>query len=38
MGAVGLGGIVTTFIFGRNGKPQEKAGDTPKNPPKKKRR
>jgi uncharacterized membrane protein len=30
IGAVGLGGIVTTFILGRSPKPQEKGTDTPK--------
>ena len=30
IGAVGLGGIVTTFILGRSAKPEEKVTDAPK--------
>ena len=36
IGAVGLGGIVTTFIFGRSAKPEEKATDAPKKKKKRK--
>ena len=37
IGAVGLGGIVTTFILGRSAKPEEKVPDTPKTNKKKRR-